>query len=65
LQYYATNRTCLSLNEGRTIDGETFNDFLGDDGFETQIMGKFDHFLRESFGEQAADIVSRTLEMTV
>jgi hypothetical protein len=46
-----TNHTCSSLHEGKTVDGITFDKFLGDDSFEAEVMVRFDEFLNESFGE--------------
>jgi hypothetical protein len=42
----------FSLHQGMTVDGKTFESFLGNDRFEKKIMSKFDNFLHESFGKR-------------
>jgi hypothetical protein len=42
----------LSIHEGKTSDEKPFDKFMGDDGFEAEVMARFDEFLNESFGEQ-------------
>jgi hypothetical protein len=34
------------------MDGKTFETFLENDGFEKNVMSKFDDFLHESFGKR-------------
>ncbi|KIL55029.1 hypothetical protein M378DRAFT_18307 [Amanita muscaria Koide BX008] len=43
--------TTLALHQGTTMDGKTFETFLENDGFEKNVMSKFDDFLHESFDQ--------------
>jgi hypothetical protein len=46
-----SSRTSFSFHQGTTVDGRTFEKFLGKDYFEKKVMLKFDEFLQESFGK--------------
>jgi hypothetical protein len=43
--------TSISFHEGKTVDGRTFEQFLGDESFEQGVMAEFDEFLQESFSK--------------
>ncbi|KAF8502336.1 hypothetical protein F5888DRAFT_1800821 [Russula emetica] len=45
--------TTLALHEGKTAGGKLFDKFFDDNSFETEVMGRFDEFLNESFALNA------------
>ena len=45
------NNRFISYNVGKTTDGKDFESYLGSDGFEDMVAGRFDDFLHECFSK--------------
>jgi hypothetical protein len=47
-----TSSVASTVHQGTTVDGKTFETFLGNDNFEKKVILKFDNFLHKSFGKK-------------